>query len=64
MNNSKNRPGFLMITVLFLLIFVGAIFILLTIASNTIATQTSDIYKTAVKTNLTASESARANLHK
>jgi uncharacterized protein (UPF0333 family) len=56
MNTSKNRPGFAMIMVIFLIILIGTVFVLITSASNTIVAQTNTIYKNAVKSNQAASE--------
>jgi hypothetical protein len=52
----KNRNGFAMIMVIFMIILVGMMFIIIANASNVIAAQTKAVYKDAVKSNLAASE--------
>ena len=52
----KNRGGFVIIIVIFMIILIGMMFVVLTDASNTMSAQTKAIYRDAVKSNLAASE--------
>ena len=56
MKGCKNRGGFVMLVVIFMIILIGMMFVVLTDASNIIAAQTRAVYNDAVKTNLAASE--------
>ena len=56
MKGCKNRGGFVMLVVIFMIILIGMMFVVLTDASSTITAQTKAIYKDAVKSNLAASQ--------